>query len=122
MRLASTTVAVLTLLTLTARAGARQMFRFDLQSLAYTTTAVVEGDVTAAETVHWVDKLTVKVTRVYAGDVKEGDPVVVGLSAYAKARADGSTTGRFGPGDHLVLFVEPVTQRQWKADGIPFWP
>ena len=104
------------------RAEAAQMFRFDLQSLAYMSTAVVEGDVTAYERVHWVDKLSVKITRAYAGEFKEGDTVVAGLSAYAKAGADAFTFERFGVGDHLILFLEPVTQQSWKDDAIPFWP
>jgi len=105
-----------------SRAHAAQMFRLDVQSLAYLSSDVVEGDVTAAETIHWVDKLTVKITHVYAGSMKEGDEVVVGLSAYGKAGADVFTTSKFGEGDHLLLFIEPVTQRAWKDDKIPYWP
>ena len=55
------------------------MYRFDLQSLAFMSTAVIEGDVTGDKFVHWVDVLTVKITHVYAGDFKEGQSVVVGL-------------------------------------------
>jgi len=98
------------------------MFRLDVQSLAYLSSDVIEGDVTAGETIHWVDKLTVKITRVYVGNMKEGDDVVVGLSAYAKAGADVFTTTKFGKGDHLLLFIEPVTQQAWKDDKIPYWP
>ena len=77
---------------------------------------------TADQDIHWVDKLTLKITRVYAGDLKKGDEVIVGLAAYRKATADPFATGRFGKGDHLILFIAPVTQKQWKDDGIPYWP
>jgi hypothetical protein len=102
---------------------AKEMFRFDLQSLAHLSTAVIEGNVTADEVVDYVDKLTLKVTHVYAGDIKEGQSVVVGLSAYSKVSEDpfaGYT--RFGKGDHLILFIQPATNRDWKADNIPYWP
>ena len=100
---------------------AAQMFAFDLESLAHMSTAVIEGDVVGAKTVNWVDVLTVKVSRAYAGDVKVGHECVVGLSAYAKKKADFEYE-KFGVGDHLILFIDPVTQEQWKKDGIPYWP
>ena len=118
--------AAMLLLALCAnRASARQMFHFDLDSLAYLSTAVVEGDVTDAKEIHWVNALTVKVTRAYAGDFKPGDNVVVGLSAYAKAAPEspaGLATEKYAAGDHLILFLQLVTQEQWKQDGIPYWP
>ena len=98
------------------------MFRFDLQSLAYMSSAAIEGDVIADESIHWVDKLSVKVTRVYAGGIKQGDTITVGLSAFSKVGKDAFDYGRFGKGDRLILFIEPVTQQSWKEDGIPYWP
>jgi hypothetical protein len=100
---------------------AAQMFAFDLESLAHMSTAVIEGDVVSAKTVNWVDVLTVKVSRAYAGDVHVGQECVVGLSAFAKKKGDFDFE-KFGVGDHLILFIEPVTQEQWKKDGIPYWP
>jgi hypothetical protein len=101
---------------------AAQMYRLDLQSLAYLSSDVIEGDVTADETVHWVDKLTLNITHVYAGDLKAGDAVVVGLSAYAKTGKDQFDFRKYEKGDHLLLFIEPVTQQSWKDDKIPYWP
>ena len=109
-------------LVLCNRCEAGQMFRFDLQSLAYMSSAAIEGDVIADETIHWVDKLSVKITRVYAGEIKQGDTITVGLSAFSKVGKDAFDWGRFGKGDHLILFIEPVTQQSWKEDGIPYWP
>jgi hypothetical protein len=109
-------------LLLVPRAHAAQMFRFDLQSLAFMSSGVIEGDVVDYQDVHYIDKLTVKVTRVYGGNAKVGDSVVVGLSAYRKVGKDAFDFQRFGKGDHLILFVQPVTQRSWKEDQIPYWP
>jgi hypothetical protein len=100
---------------------AAQMFAFDLESLAHMSTAVIEGEIVSAKTVNWVDVLTVKVSRTYAGDAHVGQECVVGLSAYAKKKGDFNYEA-FGVGDHLILFIEPVTQEQWKKDGIPYWP
>lgn len=105
-----------------AGAHAAQMHRFDLQSLAFMSSAVIEGDVTSYENIHYIDKLTVKMTHVYAGEMKAGDSVVVGLSAYRKAGKDAFDFQRFGKGDHLILFIQPVTQRPWKEDQVPCWP
>ncbi|HET6251824.1 MAG TPA: hypothetical protein VFE47_29335 [Tepidisphaeraceae bacterium] len=122
MKASNPILALLVLLIFTSGVHAAQMFRFDLQSLAYMSTAVIEGDVTDAQTVHWVDKLTIKITKVYAGDYKTGDTAVVGLSAYAKVGKDAQATEKFGTGDHLVLFIEPVTQQSWRDDAVPYWP
>jgi hypothetical protein len=122
MRLMRSVGVIGCLLMLSASAHGAQMFRFDVQSLAYMSSAVIEGDVTAYQDIHWVDKLTVIVTRVYAGDIKQGDAVTVGLSAYCKAGKDAFDFQRFGKGDHLILFIQPVTQESWKQDGIPYWP
>jgi hypothetical protein len=103
------------------RARAANMYAFDLESLAYMGTAVIEGNVVSGKTVNWVDVLNVRVTRTYAGDIKPGSQCIVGLSAYGKKKGD-FESARFGAGDHLVLFIEPVTQEQWKHDGIPYWP
>ena len=116
-------VAAICCMIFSGRAAGANMYRLDLQSLAYMSTAVIEGDVTAYKYVHWVDVLTVQVTHVYAGDVKKGDAVVVGLSAYVKVlKTDSRETTRYGVGDHLILFIEPVTQQRWKDDQIPYWP
>jgi hypothetical protein len=121
MKMASFLAAAL-LSVLSAQSEAAQMFPFDLQSLAFMSSGVIEGDVTADENVHWVDKLTVKVTHVYAGRIKEGETVVVGLSAYRKSGKDVFDIQRFAKGDHLILFIQPVTQKSWTQDGIPYWP
>jgi hypothetical protein len=99
---------------------AAQMFAFDLESLAHMSTAVIEGEVVSAKTVNWVDVLTVKVSRTYAGDVKIGDECAVGLGAFAKKK-DGLQYEKFGIGDHVILFMEPVTQEQWKKEGVQYW-
>ncbi len=41
--------------------------------------------------------------------------------AYAKKIGD-FETATFAVGDHLILFIQPVTQDAWKRDGIPYWP
>ena len=105
----------------TATACAKNMYAFDLDSLAYLSTSVIEGDVVGVKTVNWVDVLNVKVTRTYSGGVKAGQECVVGLSAYAKKKGD-CETATFAPGDHLILFIQPVTQDPWRRDGIPYWP
>lgn len=112
---------VVATLLIATRIEAKQMFSFDLQSLASMSTAVVEGDVTEFKVVNYVDVLTVKVTRDYAGDIKAGQSVVVGLSAFRKQK-DGLETERFAVGDTLILFLQPATQEKWKQDGIPYWP
>ena len=117
--LAATSIFVI--LTFGQSLHAAQMFAFDLESLAYMSTAVIEGDVVSARNVNWVDVLTVKISRTYAGDMRAGDECMVGLSAFAKRKGDFEYE-KFGAGDHLILFIEPVTQEQWKKDGIPYRP
>lgn len=118
-KLAAAVVAVV-LFTSAQSLRAAQMFAFDLDSLAHLSSAVIEGDVVRAKTVNSVDVLTVKITRSYAGDLHVGSECVIGLSAYGKHRGDFDNVP-FAAGDHLILFMEPVTQEQWKKDGIAYW-
>ncbi len=68
----------------TATTCAGNMYAFDLDSLAYMSTSVIEGDVVRARSINWIDALAIKVTHTYAGDINPGHECVVGLTRMPK--------------------------------------
>jgi hypothetical protein len=108
------------LLLIALPAGARPLFHYDLQSLAYMSSAIIQGNVTAAKEVNGIDALTIKITKSHLGDFKQGDSIVVGTSAYAKT-ADVHNLAKLSTGDHLILFIQPTTPDSVKQAGLDHW-
>lgn len=105
-------------------AHAMQMCSFDLDSLMYASTSVVEGEIVAAQEsskeTNWVDLLTVKVTKSVVGDVKADEKIVVALSPYRRVKH--GVDGRFGVGDTVILFLTPIEKKRQEEYRADYWP
>lgn len=95
---------------------AKIMFSFDLDSLVYMSSEIIEVGVTDARLENWMNIVSGKVLRTYVGKDKANEQITVGLSAYSKR--DGKA---FGKGDRLILFLEPAPARE-QFHSFKYWP
>jgi hypothetical protein len=95
---------------------AKIMFSFDLDSLVYMSSEIVEVDVTDTRIENWMNIVSGKVIKTYAGKNKANEQITVGLSAYSKRDSKA-----FGKGDHLILFLEPAPPRE-QFRSFKYWP
>ena len=88
-------------------ASARNLYSYDLDSMASLSTEIVEGDVVRHDVApSGMGLMDVKIGAVYKGKFAAGQTVVVtATGAYCKGTGFLSPTTPLAPGDHLFLFL-----------------
>lgn len=96
-------------------AHAKSLLSFDLDSLVFMSTEVLEVQIESAKMQDWINCLTVSVLKNFLGREKNGEKISVGLSTYSKEN------GNFDKGDTLFLFIERP-RKEWLDKGLQYWP
>jgi hypothetical protein len=112
-RLLLPAAALLMLLLAGRPAQARILYVYDLDSLAYMSTRVVEGKIVRRYQANNRDLVDIKVAHVHKGDGKPGETLAVaGIDSYRKGPF--FKNRRLEVGDHLFVFLGP------KNNAFPF--